>query len=130
MNHYQQQKPQRMGIGRFLIASFVVLCGMSLFCVYGNGVQIGNERTTWEATPAATTRLAHAIVEMDLAPELDEATLAAVTQAVLERARQGDVEAAAFVFELAAMQKAPSQTIELEPLDEETKNRLASVENN
>ena len=130
MNHYQPQQPQRMGFGRFLIVSFVALCGMSMFWIYGAGVQIGNERTTWEATPAATTRLAHAMVEMELTPEFDEATLLAVTQAVMERARQGDVEAAAFVFELAAMQKTLTESIELEPMDEQTKNRLASAENN
>ena len=48
----------------------------------------------------------------------------------MERARQGDVEAAAFVFELAAMQKTLTESIELEPMDEQTKNRLASAENN
>jgi glycerate kinase len=50
-------------------------------------------------------RLARAAVERKVAPTVDDATLQNTVDALVTRAKQGDAEAAAFVFELAAAQR-------------------------
>ena len=59
-------------------------------------------------------RLARRAIEQKVAPAVNDAMLQATVDALIDRAKQGDAEAAAFVFELAAAQrenakdKAPS----------------------
>ena len=50
-------------------------------------------------------RLARRAIERNVAPPVDDAMLQATVRALIDRAKQGDVEAAAFVFELNAQQR-------------------------
>src|SRR5690349_6854785 len=54
----------------------------------------GNDIVTGGATPR---RLVRRVMEQKAAPEITDAMLQATTTALIERARQGDPEAAAFV---------------------------------
>jgi hypothetical protein len=65
---------------------------------------VGNSGNTI-ATGPSTRRLARRAIERDVAPPVDDAMLQATVRALIDRAKQGDVEAAAFVFELNAQQR-------------------------
>lgn len=57
---------------------------------------------------ASARRLARHAAERGVTPPIDDATLRAAVEGLVMRAKQGDVEAASFVFELAAAQRAKS----------------------
>ncbi|UCG31801.1 MAG: hypothetical protein JSU68_09040 [Phycisphaerales bacterium] len=96
--------------------------------VFGTGGHFGSPTRVSEHTPA-TTRLAEALVALELAPELDDETLQQVVQAVMQRAREGDVEAAAFVAELAAKQRQPAEPREAgEEVGEAAEGPVAAAE--
>ena len=80
----------------------LVLTAIVLVAVFGTGSRMGHFQYSVE--PPAT-RLAKAAVKLDAVPKLDDEVLERTVRAVLERAAGGDVEAAAFVFELAARQR-------------------------
>ena len=61
----------------------------------GNSVGVG----------VSTRRLARQVVERDVAPTIDDTTLRTTSDSLIARAKEGDVEAAAFDFELAAAQR-------------------------
>jgi hypothetical protein len=61
----------------------------------------GNDITTG----FSPRRLARRAIELKVAPTVDDAMLQGTVEALLARARQGDAEAAAFLFELAAAQR-------------------------
>jgi hypothetical protein len=65
---------------------------------------IGNSGNTFGTGPSAR-RLARRVVERDAADPIDDFTLRAAARALIDRAKEGDPEAAAFVFELAAAQR-------------------------
>jgi hypothetical protein len=61
----------------------------------------GNDITT----AGSPRRLARRVMERNLSPAITDAMLQESTTALIERARQGDAHAAAFLFELAAAQR-------------------------
>ena len=65
---------------------------------------VGNSGNTFTGG-ASVRRMARLAAERDVAPPVGDATLRATTVQLIERAKQGDVEAAAFVFELAEAQR-------------------------
>ena len=65
---------------------------------------VGNSGNSISAGPSPR-RLARRAIERDVAPPVDDATLQATVRALIDRATQGDLEAAAFVFELNAQQR-------------------------
>lgn len=71
---------------------------------------IGNSGN--DITISSQRRLVRRVMERKVAPQVDDQTLRATVEALLERAKKGDVDAAAFVFELASEQrvKAPAGT--------------------
>jgi hypothetical protein len=54
-------------------------------------------------------RLVREVMDRGVAPPVTSDLLRTTVDAMIERARQGDTEAAAFVFELAAAQRAKAQ---------------------
>jgi hypothetical protein len=61
----------------------------------------GNNLTTG----FSARRLARRAMEQKVAPTVDDVMLQATVDALISRAKQGDADAAAFVFELAAAQR-------------------------
>ncbi|HZN64029.1 MAG TPA: hypothetical protein VFB66_01925 [Tepidisphaeraceae bacterium] len=65
---------------------------------------VGNSGNTFGGG-ASVRRMARLAAERDVAPPVGDATLRQTAVQLIERAKQGDVEAAAFVFELAEAQR-------------------------
>jgi hypothetical protein len=75
--------------------------------VYGSDARvigIGNSANTFGADEP-TPKLAKLIMSLDAAPEISEEVLTGVYEAVAEKAKAGDLEAATVLFDLAAMQR-------------------------
>ena len=89
----------------FFAVFCLALTSLCLVAIWGTGSHIGN-RNIRVKSPA--TRLAEALVELDVDPEITDAELETVVEQVRMRAVDGDLDAAAFVAQLAAMQRAPS----------------------
>lgn len=81
----------------------LVLAAVAGVAIFGTGSHMGHFEYPVEAS---ASRLATKLVELELAPELSDQVLKQTLQAVMDRAAEGDVEAAAFVFELASLQRA------------------------
>ena len=90
--------------GEFLAIVVIVVIFVSCFAVFGSGSHFGS--VSHKAPTPATTQLAEAVVATGLDAEVSDDVLRQIVQAVMKRAAEGDVEAAAFVFELAARQQA------------------------
>ena len=56
-------------------------------------------------TSASPRRLVRRVMERNAAPEITDAMLQASVTSLIDRAKQGDPQAAAFVFDLAAAQR-------------------------
>ena len=67
------------------------------------------------AAPASPRRLVRRVMERDVAPEITDAMLQQSVASLIERTRQGDVEATAFLFELAAAQREKAQQQKQQP---------------
>ena len=91
-------------------AVVIVLAAMAYVGAFGTGSQFGGGRT-YSAPASATTRLAHALVDLNLDPKISDEALRQTVQAVMDRAAAGDTEAASFVAELAALQRAPDEKL-------------------
>ena len=61
------------------------------------------------AGSSSARRLARQAADRNLVPAIPDSTLAELASTLIRRAREGDVEAAAFVFELAAAQRTKAQ---------------------
>ncbi len=57
----------------------------------------------------AASRLARKAKNLKVDPAIDDDQLKAILKAVLDRAEQGEVDAATAVFDLAALQRQPTQ---------------------
>ena len=66
----------------------------------------GNVNSETHYENGAAQSLAKVMAENSDVPTIHEANLAAITSALLERAKQGDVDAALVIFELAALRPA------------------------
>jgi hypothetical protein len=62
-----------------------------------------------EVTVSSHRRLIKEVMARGVAPPITTETLQTTIDALIQRARQGDTEAASFVFELAAAQRAKTQ---------------------
>ena len=69
---------------------------------------VGNSANEITA-PASPRRLVRRVMERDVAPQVTDDMLRTTTSSLVERATRGDVEAAAFLFELAAAQREKAQ---------------------
>ena len=102
--HVEKSRSKHVSVGVF---AFVVVA-VCLTAIFGSGIDFGEGYTTQNFAPeSASSRLAGALVELGLDPALDHARLKQMTQTIMDRAAAGDIEAAAFVFELAVRQRAP-----------------------
>ena len=90
--------------GRFG-AVIIVLAAMAYVGAFGTGSQFGGGRNYAAPTPA-TTRLARALIDLNLDPEISDDAVRQSVQALVDRAADGEPEAASFIAELAAMQRA------------------------
>ena len=68
---------------------------------------VGNSGNSF--TSSSKRRLAKQAIDRNVAPEISDATLKATVAALVDRAAQGDTEAAAFVFELGTAQRETEQ---------------------
>ena len=83
-----------------------VLIAMSMNQTHGDVVVAGVGNSGNDITTGfSPRRLARRAVEQKVAPTVDDAILRATVDALVSRAQQGDPEAAAFVFELATLQR-------------------------
>lgn len=89
-------------------AVVITLAALAYVGAFGTGSQFGGGRNYNAPTPA-TTRLAHALMDLNLDPEISDDAVRKTVQAVVERASAGETEAASFVVELAAMQRATDE---------------------
>ena len=108
-------RTSRSGFFGVFVLGLAALC---LTAIWGTGSHIGNN--SFHMKPA-TTRLASALMEMKIDPQLTDESVQAVVAEVVRRAREGDVEAAAFVAELAVLQRQ-------QPSVEEPESKLAVSE--
>ena len=69
---------------------------------------VGNSANEITA-PANPRRLVRRVMERDVAPQVTDEMLRTTTASLVERATRGDVDAAAFLFELAAAQREKAQ---------------------
>ena len=95
----------------FLLAAAVLACVAAAALPRGKGGEdeirisgIGNSGNS--VGTSGTARAARRAARMKDVPEVSDDTLREVVEAVVVKAKQGDADAAAFVFELAAAQKA------------------------
>jgi hypothetical protein len=63
-----------------------------------------------EITVTSHRRLVREVMNRGVAPPITQATLQTTVDALIERAKHGDPDAAGFVFELAAAQRTKPQT--------------------
>lgn len=87
-----------------LASTLIVVTGVTVAAIFGSGSHFGSEHQF--ARPPATARLAAAVVKLDIGPTIDDQQLERIVESAMKRAETGDLEAAAFVFELAAQQRA------------------------
>lgn len=90
--------------GVLIASTLIVIAGVSVAAIFGSGSHFGSEHQF--GRPSATTRLAAAAVELKVGPTISDEQLAGIVESALARAESGDMEAAAFVFELAVQQRA------------------------
>lgn len=87
-----------------------VACAAALACGAGGSsvLGIGNSgnRFGWDLPE----ELADALAAQPGTPEIDDATLAEVFDAILARARSGDAESALIVLRVAERQRAPDES--------------------
>ncbi len=96
----------RSAVAMVLITVLIVL-GVIGTLVLSGPVDIvnNNNNDRSQRLQLASEELAKLATELKRAPAIDEPTLDAVLNAVMRRAREGDVTAAAFVFRVAQIQR-------------------------
>ncbi len=97
-------RPRRSTAGTVILVAIVAL-GIVGVVLLSRPVDIVNNNDNSDRVEAPSEELAKLVHELDRAPHVDDATLNDVLQAVLRRAHEGDVSAAAFVFRLAQQQR-------------------------
>ncbi len=83
----------------------MVLAALAYVALFGTGSHFGNKNFATAPPEPATLRLAEALLELHLDPEISDEVLAKSLQAVMNRAASGEIEAATFVAELASLQR-------------------------
>lgn len=100
-----EQRPSG-GIGRAFVYTFGAVAIASMMSIFASGSQFGEFHSFIAPTPAAA-RLAAAIQKLETPPKVSQEMLDEVFSGLVQKAKAGDVEAAAFVFELAHRQQNP-----------------------
>jgi hypothetical protein len=87
-------------------ACLIVLVGAVVVALFGSGWKFGPEVLGQYLTPPSEGVVVDRLVALELAPEITDEMLAEVRDAMLAKAAEGDVEAAAVVLELASRQRS------------------------
>lgn len=87
------------------LAAIVVIVIAALGCVavFSGGANFGG--ISYASPETASSELARNLLELERAPKVSDEFLDQAVQAVLDRASRGEVDAVAFVAELAAKQR-------------------------
>ncbi|MCK6457828.1 MAG: hypothetical protein L6Q92_15020 [Phycisphaerae bacterium] len=92
------------GLGGLVVMGLIIVATVASALVLGGNGIVGNIRLTPTAVPAAEL-LARRAIEMNVIPRISDSQLAEVLDAVMKRAKSGDVDAAAFVLDVAQRQR-------------------------
>jgi hypothetical protein len=94
----------RSGVGQLVVFGLILVGTVSCVLVFGLGSMFGHTEINATSEPAAT-QLARRMSELKIGPALTDEMLGQIQEAIVKRAKEGDVQAAAFVYELAARQR-------------------------
>jgi len=113
---------------RYALASAVGAASMALLVlaiVLASGVHLGSRDTINQAGRPTAEALAETVAELDAAPRIKPAEIEAIVERLRARAREGDLEAARFIAELARLQARDARTAPdeatIEPADASTR---------
>jgi len=100
-----EQSP-RSGVTPMIVLSVFLISAISVAAVFVGGNRFGSPTTTnvHSGEPGASL-LAKRVAELKITPTISDEDLRQIQEAVMKRAKAGEVEAAAFVFDLAARQR-------------------------
>jgi len=105
---YEQQSP-RSGAIPMIVLSVFLISAISVAAVFTTGSRFGSTTTNVYGGEPAASLLAKRVMELKITPKISDEDLRQIQEAVMKRAKAGEVEAAAFVFDLAARQRIPEK---------------------
>lgn len=96
----------RSGVFSIIVFSLFLIVAICVTAVYTTGSRFGSPTTynfSKGETPASL--LARRVEEVDVVETISDEDLTQIHEAIMKRAKAGEVEAAAFVFDLAVRQR-------------------------